>query len=455
MKRGNEVKSLRDFYEGNPERFDFLKKELHMHLRQKSVKYGEFLLHAEMAPLLINAEELRSFRDTAELVLKGCEIFSRLALENEKWLKDCLPGRTMRELAKTDPGYDLFIPCARFDSFPKKSGPTLIELNTDGCSAMSNIETFHSLYLELIAKEKKSGLASARTIEIMPRLLETLLACYRSFRKRFPDELSPWPAKPTVAILDWEEEPTGWEFYACAEYFRSKGVKTVVADPSQLRYSDGVLSVAGERIHLVYRRLLGEDWEKKPKLLEPLSDAYRDHKVCLVGSPRSQIAFSKKLFAYLRQEEVLKHFPKKVKEAVLKTVPWTVPLKKSLKKVFFKGREIDPLPFILENKDLFVLKPCVSKCGLGILQGCHTEREVWQKAVKAALKKDFIIQEFVPLETALFPARGKVREDEKRYLHTGLYVFGGRFSGFFGRTCKDPLLTLRHGERMLAVLVKK
>ena len=454
MKRGNEVKPLCDFFADDLERFNFLKKELHMHLRQKNIKYGEYLLHAEMAPLVITKAELKAFRDTAELVLKGCEIFSRLALENEEWLRDCLPGKRMRELAKIDPGYDLFIPCARFDSFPKKSGPVLIELNTDGCSAMSNIETFHKLYLEFIAKEKGAGLAAARAVEIMPNLLDTLLYCYRSFRKRFPNEAAPWPAKPTIAILDWEDEPTSWEFYACAEYFRARGFKTIVADPSQLKYSGGALSVAGERIHLVYRRLLGEDWEKKPKPLLPLSEAYKDHKVCLVGSPRSQIAFSKKLFAYLRKEEVIKHFPRKVRECVLKTVPWTIPLKKSLRSALYKGRKIDPLPFVLENKDLFVLKPCVSKCGLGILQGCHTEKAVWQKAVKEALKKDFIIQEFVPLETALFPIHGKSRENELRYLHTGLYAFGGKFSGFFGRTCKDPLLTLRHGERMLAVLCK-
>ena len=75
--------------------------------------------------------------------------------------------------------------------------------------------------------------------------------------------------------------------------------------------------------------------------------------------------------------------------------------------------------------------------------------------MKAALGDDFIIQEFIPLVTAHFPVHGKVREEEKRYLHSGIYVFGGKFSGFFGRTCKDPLLTLRHGERMLAILWKR
>ena len=113
------------------------------------------------------------------------------------------------------------------------------------------------------------------------------------------------------------------------------------------------------------------------------------------------------------------------------------------------------MPFVLKNKDLFVLKPCVSKCGFGILQGCHTAENVWKKGVKAALGGDFIIQEFIPLVTAHFPVHGKVREEEKRYLHSGIYVFGGKFSGFFGRTCKDPLLTLRHGERMLAILWKR
>ena len=455
MKTGIEVKPLRELFAGDAKRFDFLKNELHAFLRQRSVKYGEYLLHAEMAPLVLERAELEAFRKEAELVMRACEIFSREALKNERWLRDCLPGKRMRELAKIDPGYDLHIPCARFDSFPKKSGPVMIELNTDGCSGMSNIDTFQSLYLEIVAGEKDSGLGGLEAEKILPRLLKTLLACYRSFRKRFHSREADWPEKPVIAILDWKKEPTGWEFYACADYFRSKGYKTVVADPSELEYRAGALSVAGEKVHLVYRRMLGEDWEKYYKKLGPLNEAYRRHEVCLVGSPRSQIAFSKKLFAYLRREELLKKFPPRVREAVLRSVPWTIPLRRHLGETVFRGRTIDPLPFVLENKELFVLKPCVSKCGLGILQGAYTKKSVWQKAVRDALGKDYIIQEFVPLETALFPLHGKSRSEEKRYLHTGLYVFGGKFSGFFGRTCKDPLLTLRNGERMLAVLAKK
>ena len=455
MKTGTDVKPLCDYFAKDLKRFDFLKNELHAFLRQRSVKYGEYLLHAEMAPLVLSKKDLESFKQNAELVIQACEIFSREALNNERWLKDCLPGKRMRELAKIDPGYDQFIPCARFDTFPKKANPIMIELNTDGCSGMSNLDTFQSLYLELVAKEKETKLNNLGAEKILPHLLDTLLKCYRSFRKRYPNEAAPWPERPVIAVLDWKKEPTAWEFYACADYFRQRGFKTIVADPSELEYINGALTVAGERVHLIYRRMLGEDWEKYYKKLKALNTAYSRHEVCLVGSPRSQIAFSKKLFAYLLKEEVLAKFPPEVKEAVLRTIPWTLPLKSGLKEASFHGRRISPLPFILENKDLLVLKPCVSKCGLGILQGAYTKKSVWKKAVAEALKKDFIIQEFVPLETALFPCHGKKKKEEKRYLHTGVYVFGGKFSGFFGRTCKDPLLTLRNGERMLAVLNEK
>ena len=454
MKTGTEVQPLNKLFTEDLERFAFKKNELHALLRQRSVKYGEYALHAEMAPLVLEKKELERFRKDAERVWAAAELFSREALKNEKWLKDCLPDPKMRTLVKIDPGYELFIPCARFDTFPHKEGPVMIELNTDGCSGMSNLDTFQSLYTELIARPfmPKSGLG---TEEILPHLLETLLKCYRSFAKKYPRAGKAWPKKPTVAIVDWQEEETAWEFYACSEFFRSKGIRALVVDPRQLKFDGNVVTVAGEEAHLIYRRLLGEDWGKRFGELKALSGAYAEHKVCVVGSPRSQIAFSKKLFAYLRAPEMLRLYDKATKEAVLRTVPWTIPLRKKMPPTEYQGKTIDPLPFILKNKNLFVLKPCVSKCGFGILQGIHTKESVWKKGVLAALEEDFVIQEFVPLVTALFPTHGHVREEEKRYLHAGVYLFGGKFSGFFGRTCKDPLLTLRHGERMLPILWKK
>lgn len=453
MKTGTDIQPLNDFYARDLERFNFDKKELHALLRQRSVKYGEFLLHGEMAPMILEKKELKRFQSDAELVLKASELFSQEALKNEKWLADCLPDPFMRELVKVDPGYDAFIPCARFDSFPCARGPVMIELNTDGCSGMSNLDTFHSLYLDLIASSPFFPKGRFTTEQILPHLLDTLLKCYASFRKRFPKKSEAWPVKPTIAIVDWQTEETSWEFYACQEFFRSKGLRAIVADPRELKYDGDSVSVANQTVHLIYRRLLGEDWGKNRIALSVLTNAYKEHKVCVVGSPRSQIAFSKKLFAYLRNEDMLKKYTPGVRAAVERTVPWTVPLREG--KVDYKGKEIDLLPFVLKNKDLFVLKPCVSKCGFGILQGCHTAENVWKKGVKAALGDDFIIQEFIPLVTARFPVHGNVREEEKRYLHSGIYVFGGKFSGFFGRTCKDPLLTLRHGERMLAILWKR
>ena len=260
MKTGTDIQPLNDFYAHNLERFDFDKKELHALLRQRSIKYGEFLLHGEMAPMILEKKELKRFQSDAELVLKASEIFSKEALKNENWLADCLPDRFMRELVKVDPGYDSFIPCARFDSFPCAKGPVMIELNTDGCSGMSNLDTFHSLYLDLIAGSPFFPKGRFATEAILPHLLDTLLKCYSSFRKRFPKKVGAWPAKPTIAIVDWQTEETSWEFYACQEFFRSKGFRALVADPRELKCDGDSVSVAGQTIHLIYRRLLGASW---------------------------------------------------------------------------------------------------------------------------------------------------------------------------------------------------
>ena len=450
MKVGTEVQPLNDFYASNLKRFNLDKSQVNAMLRQRSIKYGDFVLHAEMAPLIFSKEELATYQKAGELVWEASEIFTQAVLKNPAWLKDCVPDERLRELIKIDPGYKLNIPCSRFDTFPKKQGPIMIELNPDGCSGMSNIDTFHELYINLVGKAPGTGLENFTTEAILPHLFATITGCYKEFCENYAS--FNFPEKPTIAIIDWQTEDTFWEFHACADYFRRQGYRTLVLDPTELEWNGKWLLAAGEPVHLIYRRLLGEDWVEAGEKLSGLTEAYKAHKVCVVGSLRSQIVFNKKLFSYLRSEEVLKLFRKEVREAVLQTVPFTVPWKEKTPECEFKGKTIKPSSFVRANKDLFVLKPCRSKCGLGIVQGFHATEEEWQKALDQALEEEFIVQEFVPLETAYFPVHGKTREVEKRYLHAGIYVFGGKFSGFFGRTCKDPLLTLRHGERMMPVL---
>jgi hypothetical protein len=261
------------------------------------------------------------------------------------------------------------------------------------------------------------------------------------------------PEKPVIGILDWAGESTNWEFTAFARYCTESGYEAYVVTPQQAHYRDGTLWFEDRQVHLIYRRLLGEEYVENLPLLQPVSDAYSDHAVCMVGPLRSQIAFSKKLFAFLHEPEILGQLPRNLADAVSAHVPWTRELR--YMETEFNGEGIDLIPFIKAHKDHFVIKPCISKCGYGIFQGKYTEQDEWDKAVSAGLMQDYIVQEFVTIPEAVYPRMTPETENEKRYIHLGEYVFGGKFCGILGRTCADPLLNLRHGERLLAVLYER
>ena len=252
-----------------------------------------------------------------------------------------------------------------------------------------------------------------------------------------------------MGILDWAGEETFREFEEMVRSLSEAGVESHIITPEKVEYDGSGLFIDGEKIHLIYRRLLGAEYAENLNKLHHISSAFLERKVCMAGAPRSQIAFSKKLFAFLQSSEIQNRLPGEIVEAVDKHLPWTRIFKPS--KTSFRDKEIDLIPFVRENKDFFVLKPCESKCGVGIYQGKFTEQVTWKKAVDEAAGKDFIIQEFIDLPEADFAREGSKKKKELRYIHLGAYVFGGKFSGFLGRTCSNPLLTVRHGERLLFV----
>ena len=78
---------------------------------------------------------------------------------------------------------------------------------------------------------------SLRRFRARERLLETLVSCYR--------EAGGSEARPTIAIVDYEEVPTRTEHHLFREFFESKGYPSIVCDPRHLTYEDGRLRHEG------------------------------------------------------------------------------------------------------------------------------------------------------------------------------------------------------------------
>lgn len=415
---------------------------------QRNVKYGRWTYTCELVPAVLTWEERALIAQRSEEMLRAAELVTDLVLRDAALRAHYEFSPTLWELILQDPGYGLNIPCARFDAVLSGGSFKFIELNTDGCSGMTNVDGMHAAYMEVCGSQADHGLEGMGYDKVVPHVLETLLTCYARFREHFPS--AQLPEEPVVAILDLAGEPTHWEFTAIREALGALGICAHVVTPEEARFDGRTLTFREEPVHLIYRRLLGSDYATHFDTLAPVTAAFTSRRVCMVGALRSQIAFSKRLFALLHDARVQRALPDDLVAVIQRHVPWTAVLQPG--RVRYRGEEIELVPFVRTHRELFVIKPCVSKLGFGITQGRYVDEDTWDRAVEQALAHDCIVQEFVELPTAAFPTPDDPATVTKRYVHLGPYVFGGKFSGILGRTCADPLLSLRTGERLLPVL---
>ncbi|MCX7847404.1 MAG: hypothetical protein N2595_05200 [bacterium] len=417
-------------------------------LGQRNIKYGRWTYTCELVPALLSLEERATIGAAAEAIIQAAELVTEYVVQDPAWQRRLGFADEFWSLVKCASGYGMNIPCARFDGVVTPDGFRFIELNTDGCSGMSNVDGMHAAYMEVCGRESTYGLQSAWYDEIVPRVLDTLLRCYERFRATFAD--SGLPEEPVVGILDLPDEPTHWEFSAIRDALIARGIAAYVVTPASAAFDGRRLTFDNHAVHLIYRRLLGSDYANHLSELKAVSGAFVARRVCMVGALRSQIAFTKQLFAFLHQPELQELLPPDLKEVVCRYVPWTAHLQAG--RAQYRGEMIDVIPFVRAHREQFVLKPCVSKLGFGIVQGRFVDQETWHSAIEEAVRKDYVVQEFVELPTAEFPTPDDPETLTIRYVHLGPYVFGGSFCGFMGRTCASPLLSLRSGERLLPVL---
>lgn len=420
-------------------------------LADNDVKYGAWTLAHEIAPAILSKNNAELLKNASEKLLQAAEFVTHYFLHKENWENEFPWSDEFARLVSHPPGYALNVPCSRIDIFMDDTQLKFIELNTDGCSGMTNTDIFHRLYAEIVQARSQLGLSPEKYShwQVMPAVLETLCDCYQQFRTNAPHV----PEKPHIAILDWEGEETRWEFYAVRDFIQENGYDVSVVSPEQAEYDGKTLRFNGIPVHLIYRRLLGKDYADNMDVLAPVTAAFEDANVCMVGTPRSHIAFTKRFFAHLHSHIIFPLLPQGLQEMVTEHVPWTCHLQDPHPR--YCNEPLSLLPFVKENREKFVLKPCDSKCGEGIYQGPFLAQSEWEKAVDECQEKDYIVQEFIPLVEAEFPRFGAEPVREKRYIHIGAYVFGGKFCGVLSRTCGNPLLNVAHGERLLATLVEE
>jgi hypothetical protein len=250
---------------------------------------------------------------------------------------------------------------------------------------------------------------------------------------------------PKIAILDWREVPTFSEFVLFYDYFQSMGLEARIVDPRDVVYESGQLRAGDFPITMIYKRVLISELFERMGPDNAVVRAVRDRAVCMANSFRCKILFKKASFAVVSDERNESLLSPAEKAAIVEHIPWTRVVEE--RKTVVDGSSVDMIPFVLANKDRFVLKPNDDYGGKGIVLGWTVDAAAWAEAVKTALATPYVVQQRVNLPWEAYPSYhdGNVHVID-RMLDTNPYVaFGQSMHGCLTRISTDALVNVTAG----------
>lgn len=414
---------------------------------QSHVRYAGKALLITFYPFILPEGQALYISQTVEAMTRLMEKTTQLFLR-EPSVRHAFGFKPEQlELIGIDPGYELSIPCARFDSFFDGRNLRFTELNTDGTSGMDGAEKVAKLFLASPAMREFFSSRPVKVYDISQSVLQTLVECYRQFAGGNPAE------NPRIAIVDWKGVATCAEFEAFAEFCKKNGYEAVVADPRELEYDGRVLSHGGLKIDIIYRRVVSHEYVERLNEVTAMTRAFKDHSVCVVGSFRSDVAFNKKIFGVLQNPGFSRFFTEEERELVHRHVPWTHSVEDV--ECDYHGERGKLLELVRDHKDELVLKPSDLYGGKGVSFGIEENPDRWRRLIREELNKDYIVQEFITIPSMPIGVWNKEMRMETRLIHLGEYVFGGRFCGFYCRAADRPILNKVSRELLVPCLVLK
>jgi hypothetical protein len=343
-------------------------------------------------------------------------------------------------LVGDDPGVRNPSPTSRLDTFiiDADSEMKLTEYNAETPAGAAYSDALTDAFIDLPVMR-----AFARQYEITPMpsrqgVLHVLLATYEEWLGR--REL------PRIAIVDWPDVPTVTEFEMYRDYFHSRGIDCVIADPREAEYRNGRLSFAdGDPVDFIYKRVLIHELVDQCGIDSPMVRAVRDRAVCMANGFRCKMLHKKASLAVLSDERNAHLFSADERAAIDAHVPWTRTVVE--RKTRFEGRDVDLVPFIREHRERLVLKPNDDYGGAGITLGWTVDDSAWETAIARALAAPHIVQERVRIPYEPYPSfvNGTVQIVD-RMLDTAPFVsYGEYMEGYLTRLSTAALLNVTAG----------
>ena len=380
-----------------------------------------FLAH----PLFLTENELFQFEKIGEVMLSITDKLTKEYLENPEFRKHFGFSKLLEELILVDNGYDINVPIGRFDIFFKDyQNFKFCELNTDGSSAMNEDNQLAKILLESQALKDFAREYKLSYFELFFSWVDESIKIYEKFSGN--------NKKPNVAIVDFIESATTYEFEEFKKAYEERGYNCIIADPRELKYRDGSLYHEDYKIDLVYRRIVTFELIERSHEVEDFIQAYKDKAACFIGSIRSQVVHNKIVFKILHDENTLNLLSEEEREFVKNHIPDTG--------VF--GGEKAIFNKVLNNKEMYIMKPFDLNASRGVYTGRDFSQKKWEEKLLESWNKDYLYQEYCDPYTRDFI----VYEDGKAVVKEfkqimGLFLYNKKLAGVYTRIGENNIIS--------------
>lgn len=380
-----------------------------------------FLAH----PMFVTDDELFQLEKIGDMMIAITNKLTEAYLKDPEFRKHFGFSKLLEELILVENGYDINVPVGRFDIFFKDyDNFKFCELNTDGSSAMNEDNQLAKILLESQALKDFGEQYKLDYFELFNSWVDESIKIYKKYNSN--------NEKPNVAIVDFIESATTYEFEEFKKAYEEKGYNCIIADPRDLKYIDGKLYHKDYKIDLVYRRIVTFELIERSHEVPDFIQAYKDRAVCVIGSIRSQVVHNKIVFKILHDEHTLSLLSEEEQAFVKKHIPYTG---------IFAG-DISVFNKVLSNKETYIMKPFDLNASRGVYTGRDFSQEEWEEKLLESWNKDYLYQEYCDPYTRDFVVFENGEPIEKEFKQIiGLFMYNEKLAGLYARIGENNIIS--------------
>jgi hypothetical protein len=255
-----------------------------------------------LRPHFISRRQYTNLMKTAELINTAIERVRTLALENPALMArmEMLPAEKM--LAQVDPGYAAPV-AALLDTQVNNGSLHMTGSQADLPAGVLYNEALSNIFYDALpVKDIRKRFKLSKTGGSKP-LVQALLKAWKQFGGS---------REPVIGVLEFKqafETPESHESMLLVELFRKSGYRPRSYRPTSWSTANGCCGRADFALDVVYRNLRAHEFLMRFDLRHPLVRAYRERRVCVVNSFRTELTRKRALLALLTDPEVNKSFP--------------------------------------------------------------------------------------------------------------------------------------------------